>query len=198
MTNSIEFYATDSNPLGASYGEWIVKWWEWLCSNPIKRNPAFDKTGELIYLSQPHVDVLFLCQTIEGVDYDPIRRNMLPSSRLFFMPLINWISIEGEDGKDDSELVSLARSKIDVIDELNITINGEHFSEGLKQYRCLSPFFTLDLPNENIFGLPAGTRRCVSDGFWLFMHINCEELDLSTYSSCSSGITRMKVKYLLN
>ncbi len=159
MNSQINIFPVDSNPLGISYGEWVVKWWQWLCSMPARSNPAFDKTGEQMYNSQTGSKVLFLCQTVEGVDYDPIRRNQLPESRLFFMPLINWISIAGDDGKDDDEMIQTAKNKMDVINELQITINGINFNKGLEKFRCLSPIFEINLPEKNILGISSGKKN---------------------------------------
>ena len=198
MISRIHIYPVTSRPLGISYDEWSIKWWQWLCSIPIERNPAFDDTGELVYVNQNNAQVVFLCQTIEGTKNIPFRISHFPESGLFFMPIINWISIMKCDGNNDEQLKEIAKCRMDAIGTLQIEINGKTFDKGLHKFRVLSSFFDIELPKNNIFGLDEGLRRCISDGYWLFIHIDSDNLELSSYSSCSSGITQIKVKYLLN
>lgn len=198
MSSNIHIYPVTSRPLGKSYDEWSIKWWQWLCSIPIDRNPAFDDTGEFVYVNQSNTPVVFLCQTIEGTKNMPSRSNHFPESGLFFIPIINWISIIQVDGINDEQLKTIAKCRMDAIETLQVEINGKIFDEGLHDFRVLSSFFDIELPKNNIFGLVEGRRRCISDGYWLFIHIDGDNLNLSSYSSCSSGITQIKVKYLLN
>ena len=41
-----------------------------------------------------------------------------------FMPIINWISILNVDGQTDEELASVAKKRMDVVSELEVTIDG--------------------------------------------------------------------------
>ena len=111
------------------------------------------------------------------------------------MPIINWISIIHHDGDCDKQLLEIARNKMDVVGPLEITINGITLNKGLEKYRIQSPFFEIGLPEDNIFGISSGKRRCISDGYWLFLHPVYENVRLSTFSSCSSGATKIKVIY---
>jgi hypothetical protein len=99
------------------------------------------------------------------------------------------------DGNSDGQLLDTARSKMDVVGPLEITINGVTVSKGLEKYRIESPFFEIDLPENNLFGLSGGKRRCVSDGYWLFLRPIYENTRLSSFASCSSGTTKIKVDY---
>ena len=62
-------------------------------------NPAFHWTGDKVNVNQNNPDVLFLCQTYEGVEFTPSRRNVITKGRFIFMPIINWISIMDHDGE---------------------------------------------------------------------------------------------------
>jgi hypothetical protein len=177
-------FPIDSKPYGMSYGQWSVKWWQWLSSIPKENNPALDCTGANVNVNQIYSDVLFLCQTVEGVDFTPIRRSTISASRAIFIPIINWISIVNEDGNTDEELIEIAKNKMDVIGNLEITINEVTINTGLNKYRARSPFFEIDLPENNIFGLPQGKRRCISDGYWIFLKPIYGDLRLRSVSSC--------------
>ncbi len=198
MASFSNIFTIDSNPFGKSYGEWSVQWWQWICEIPKEKNPAFDNEGDLIHINQNDAHVIFLCQTIEGVENNPIRRNYIPAGKAIFMPIINWISIMGEDGNTDQELLETAKKRMDVVSKLELIFNDVKTNKGLEKYRIRSPFFYINLPNNNIFGIESGIKRCISDGYWLFFHPNFGNLKLSTFSSCSSGITQIKVQYILN
>lgn len=68
--------------------------------------------------------------------------------------------------------------------------------DGLENFRVLSPFFEVVLPEDNIIGLPSGVRRAISDGYWVFIEPkDREELVIATFGSCSAGVTRIGVAY---
>ena len=198
MSFQIDIFPIDSKPLGLTYGEWSIKWWQWICSIPKNKNPLFDWSGDNVNVNQNDSRVLFLCQTYEGVESIPSRKNIITKGRSIFMPIINWISVMHHDGDSDQELLEIAKNKMNVVGPLEITINRITINKGLEKYRVLSPFFEIDLPENNIFGISSGKRRCISDGYWIFLYPISEDLRLSSFSSCSSGVTKIKVKYELN
>jgi hypothetical protein len=198
LSSQINIISIDSKPFGLLFSDWVIKWWQWLSSIPKDKNPAFDWKGVNVNINQNDPNVLFLCQTYEGVESTPSRKNIITKGRSIFMPIINWISIMHHDGDTDKELLEIARNKMDVIGPLEITINGITINKGLEKYRILSPFFEINLPENNIFGIFSGKRRCISDGYWVFLPPVYENLKLSSFSSCSSGVTKIKVNYELN
>lgn len=195
MSSHPNVFPVDSKPFGLPYSEWCIKWWQWISCIPKYDNPAFDWSGIKVYKNQNDSRVLFLCQTYEGVKNIPLRRNRITRGSSIFMPIINWISIMGHDGNSDKQLLEIARRKMDVVGPLQITINGEKVSKGLESYRIESPFFDINLPENNLFGLSAGKKRCVSDGYWIFLRPILESTRLSSFASCSSGATKISVDY---
>jgi hypothetical protein len=99
-----------------------------------------------------------------------------------------------EDGKTDDELMNVANKKMDVVNNLEVSINKIRLT-GLEQYRVKSSFFEVILPDNNIFDLPPGRRRSVADGYWLFFSPSERSIELLTFGSCSSGLTQIKVYY---
>jgi hypothetical protein len=199
MTRSmVPIYSIDSKPFGLSFGDWSIRWWQWLLSIPIESNPAADTTGINTNKNQNDPNVFFLCQTYEAVKLIPYRGADIPLNRSIFMPIINWISILGYDAESDQDLVAIAKKKMDVVANLEIKIDGIVIMEDLKKYRVQSPFFEAELPTDNLLGLSAGTKRCVSDGYWIFLKPFKESISLSTSGSCSSGLTNIGVQYHLN
>jgi hypothetical protein len=184
-----------STPYGLSYEEWSIKWWQWLLSVPKSNNPAFDSTGRDANVGQSDPNVFFLCQTYERVKSIPDRSIHVHASKSVFMPIINWISILHIDGETDQELASIAKQRMDVVANLEIVINGTKINKGLEKYRAQSPFFYVVLPEDNIIEASPGTKRCISDGYWVFLTSLERYTRLSSFGSCSSGVTRIGVHY---
>lgn len=187
----------DSKPFGLSYSEWSIKWWQWISSISKDKNPACDWNGANVNINQSDPRVLFLCQTYEGVESTPFRKSNITKGRSIFMPIINWISILYYDGNTDKELLEIAKNRMDVIGSLQVTINGFTINKGLEKYRVQTIFFEIDLPENNIFGISSGRKRCISDGYWIFLEPISEDIKISSFSSCSSGLTKIKVNYEL-
>jgi|KBSMisStandDraft_5_1062788.scaffolds.fasta_scaffold53930_2 hypothetical protein len=197
----ISIFPIESNPYGLSYGDWSVRWWKWLLSIPKSDNPALDNTGNKATLNQHDPNVFFLCQTIDtnksASRIIPARKVTVKSDTSILMPIINWISVLHEDGETDEILSSVAVAKMDVVSRLEVTINGVRLNRGLDRYRVKSPFFDMMLPEDNVLNLPSGSRRFVSDGYWLFLTSLEENTKISTFGSCSSGANKFLVDYYI-
>ncbi len=187
-----------SKPFGRNYGEWAAEWWKWILSIPKEHNPLYDLKGSDAHIYQKHDSVFFLCQTYESQEVVPTRAVTVPASCILFLPIINWISILHLDGETDQELIDIANERMDLVRNLEISINGMRFNQGLEQYRILSPFFYVELPENNILSLPAGTRRAVTVGYWVFLNPNCNQLYITSEGSCSSGRTNIRVGYTIS
>jgi hypothetical protein len=198
MEEFIYFFPINSNPLGTSYADWTIKWWQWLTSIPKDINPAYDETGQYLHVNQTNAYVTFLCQVFDGAKSIPTRRSSVIKKRFFFLPIMTWISIEGIDGENDEKLMNIARAKMDKINKLELLINGIDFSKDLNKNRVITDFFCINLPENNIFDMPHGTKKCVSDGYWIFFEVNSEKLICNTDSLCSSGKNRIAVNYELS
>ena len=195
LTN-VEIYNQGSKPFGLSFGEWSVKWWQWLLSIKKSRSPARDLSGKNAFLGQTDSKVLFLCQTIEGTRELPTREISIRSGTSLFLPIINWISNFYEHGDSEEELVEIATTRMSKIGTLDLTLNGNSI-RGLEKYRFPSSFFTANLPKHNILDLPEGNTRFVSDGYWVFTKPIIADLTIRTFGSCSSGVTKIGVNYFI-
>ena len=191
----IFIYPVDSKPFGLTYSEWSVKWWQWILSIPKDQNPAFDDAGAFAGTRQDDSNVFFLCQIIETAKTIPWRTITLPSDKSIFMPIINWISIQVNNEADD-EMQRDAQMHTDEMANLQVTLDDIPV-ENLRNYRVLSPFFNVSFPLDNVFNVSPGNHRCVSDGFWLFFRPLKKIAKLSSYGSCSSGLTEISANYYL-
>jgi hypothetical protein len=173
-----------------------MKWWQWLLAIPKRVNPAFDIDGTHSDVGQISDDVFFLCQTIEGTVNVPIRRTIIRSGSSIFMPILNWVSVMGHDGSTDEDLQQVAKERMNLISSLEVKINGV-ILRGLEKYRYQSQFFNVFLPEENVFDVKPGNKRFLSDGYWIFTEPIFDDVELSTFGSCSSGITKIGVNYYI-
>jgi hypothetical protein len=170
-------------------------------SIPRDQNPALDRIGSDVQLNQNNAPVYFLCQTYDDqhpgqIEFIPNRSIIIPKIfNLVFMPIINWISILGVDGETDEELLLVAKKRMDVVANLEITADETKVLTRLERYRFPSPFFDLVLPENNLVGIPAGVRRAVSDGYWIIFEPLRRDVHLSSFGSCSSGATKIGVQY---
>jgi hypothetical protein len=192
-------FGIEERPLGLGYSNWTVKWWEWILEIPKYINPLFDPDGKNAYMNQTYGKVFFLCQTLESSEKIPVRTINVPKETSIFMPIINWVSLLHEDGESDEELLQVARQRMDVVKDLEIKINEVRLTtKFLKKFRVESPFVDVFLPENNIFGLPPGRTRIVSDGYWIFTRPLTHNISVKSVGSCSSGLTRIKVNYNIN
>jgi hypothetical protein len=170
-----------------------------LLSIPKSTNPAFDHTGASANIEQNYPEVFFLCQTYEeGTPPIPTRTVAVPAGRLIFMPIINWISLLHHDGETEQELIEVAAKQMDVVADLQVTVNGIRLKNRLEEYRVQSQCFDVMLPEDNILSSAPGPTRAVSDGYWLFFKLREGDISLSSFGSCSSGINKIGVRYNLS
>jgi len=127
----------------------------------------------------------------------PTRKVTVRAGSSILIPIINWISVWLEDGETDEKLSSVAAARMDVVSRLEVTINEVRINRGLDRYRVRSPFFDMMLPKDNVLNLPSGSRRFVSDGYWLFLSSLEENTKISTFGSCSSGVNKFLVDYYI-
>lgn len=179
----------------AIYSNLAARWWKWVLAIPKRKSPLCDADGTYSNVNQNHSDVFFLCQTYEQNDLVPSRKVSIEAGRVIFMPIINWLSVLNIDGDNDYELRSVAKKRMDAIQDLEVTINGTTFREELRSFRMISPFFGFSLPRENILCLPEGLNRGISDGFWLFLKPLSSPTELSSIGTCSLGTVKIGVNY---
>ena len=195
MESPFFVFPVNSRPFGLSYSEWSESWWKWIFDVPKPWSPLADRTGENANVGQSHPHVFYLCQTNEQIGDIPIRKVKVSKNKSFFFPIINWLSVKGVDGENDKELTRAARERMDVVSNLEIIIDGVKLSNELKTFRVASKVFELNIHENNVFDLPSGNTRAVSDGYWLMVLPRNPIRELSSFGSCSSGTTKIAVRY---
>lgn len=168
---------------GKSYNELASEWTNWLVTEPIATNPAFDPDGGFCDLNQ-RGRVWFLASTFEGV---ADRTCEVPAGKAIFLSLGGvFVSLAPEfpaAGDPCSQMATdLEKVRCDVNDDvpvapaisLEVTLDGEPV-EDLFAFRAQSQAggFTLRVPNPSFLtdlGLAPGNRfPAVADGYFLFL-----------------------------
>jgi len=177
---------------GMTYGEWSAVWWQYVLSQPTSNptNPLldFDTTGENCKLGQTGSSpVFFLVGANVGT---PVTRYCnVPAGKKLFFPLVNLFNVHVEgDGLDDAAALweNLALfykrpfeatglyARLDHQDvasrpprrKWSYACAGENQPEG---QNC-TPAFSLNFPDNNLFGIPKGLYApAVAEGYYLML-----------------------------
>jgi hypothetical protein len=192
-----EYYTPQTKPYGLTYGQWTVKWWQWMASIPTDSNPAADENGKHAGINQTDQHVWFLAGTSGGKTAD--RKCIVPAGKSILFPVINYEinCMEKPELKTDSELIRAAKEDEDDIINLETIIDGQEIP--IFRVQSDPPMFPLTLPADNLFNSPlSGTTRATSDGYWVFL----KPLDLGEHclyfaGSCSAGSRNVRASYNL-
>jgi hypothetical protein len=160
---NVSIYPVDSRPYNFTYGEWSAKWWIWALSIPEENNPITDQTGENCDINQQG-PVWFLAGTLGG----SVTRqcDIPPDKAILLSPLnIECSYAEFPTMKTEKELRDCAQWPGAAVE---VTIDGVNIHD-IDKYNVQSPIFDVVLPENNIFGAPAGPTKAVSGGWWVLL-----------------------------
>jgi hypothetical protein len=160
---NVSIFPLDSMPYNLTYGEWSAKWWIWALSIPEENNPITDQTGANCEVNQQG-PVWFLAGTLGGSvtrDCDISRDKAILVSPLN----IECSYAEFPSMKTEKELRDCAQWPGASVE---VTIDGVEVKD-IAKYNVQSPIFDVVLPEENIFGAPAGPTKAVSGGWWILL-----------------------------
>ncbi|HKO99938.1 MAG TPA: hypothetical protein VJU86_23390 [Pyrinomonadaceae bacterium] len=158
---------------GKTYEEWSEAWWKYVLEIPFENNPLFDETGANCNFAQSG-DVFFLVSTAGGT----ATRNecIVPAGKVIYFSLLGAVRLKEVDGPEPE---IAARSSIQGVSkstrELRVFVDGQDVGISLfpraTPLRTLSTpgFFTIDAPENNVFGLAPNQYHGVADGFYLML-----------------------------
>jgi hypothetical protein len=160
--------------------ELSVAWWQWALSKPVDDNPMI---GEDPTYSEEQCDGTpvtstqgkwwFLAGTFGGSDAVERTCTMPVGTKLFF-PLVNVVAFPFAEGETRQNQRQLARQFIrevvndpDFEDSISVTVDGKEVKSN-RIVRALSPVFSFTMPQNNVFGIPAGEYDdASSNGLWV-------------------------------
>jgi hypothetical protein len=158
-------FPANSKPYGLSYGDWSVKWWQWLLPITSSMNPINDKTGATCTQGQSG-PVWFLTGSLGG---HAERSCTIPAGKAIFFPILSAECSYAEDStlKNEAQLSSCAVNSVQG-GIGHVTVDGVDF-QNLQTYEVQSPLFGFTFPKDNIFGANPGPTQSVSYGNFLML-----------------------------
>lgn len=159
--------SADSKPYGLSYGEWSVKWWQWVLSIPEDKNPITDKSGTYCATKQNNSHVWFLVGSGGG---EVVRTCTIPAGKAIFFPMMTaeWSYAEDSTAKTEVDLRNAAREDQNTVTSLRLSIDGVTI-QNLTKYRTDSPLFNFTTPENGLFDLNSVSTQTVSDGYFVML-----------------------------
>jgi hypothetical protein len=162
---------------GKSYSDWSAAFWQYVLSQPASANPLVDSTGATCQTGQSG-QVFFLVGSFVGnVD----RRDCaVPAGKTLFFPLVNIVDLNTPPGSCRAvqdmlcapETPDQLRSDIKPLEDgasgLHASIDGVAVANPAS-FRLQSPIFSVQLPADNFFGLPAQAYLTVADGYYVMV-----------------------------
>jgi hypothetical protein len=159
----------NARPHGMTYGEWGARWWQWALAAPVPDNPLLDPTGEDCAVGQSG-KVWFLAGTLGSGTV--VRECTVPVGTALFFPVLNAAFIATEPFETEAFVHEQVKARVDTFDVslLAVEVDGRSL-QNLGAYRAHSPTFEITLPENNLFGAPAGTYGpAAADGYWVMLH----------------------------
>lgn len=167
LSTQVEIFAPESRPYNLTYSEWTAKWWQWAVSIPSDKSPFDDPTGERCAVSQQDPNMWFLAGTSGG---NAVRTCQIPAGKAVMFTVINVRCdyLVDKVSKTESDLRNCAKDDQDTVNVVNATIDGRPVDK-LNSFRIQSPLFDINLPPNNIAGVPPGSTQAVSDGWFIIL-----------------------------
>jgi hypothetical protein len=139
-------------------------WWTWALAVPSPMEGDYSSPDP--QCEGDFVDgVFFLAGTspLVQTEGDATRTCTVPADTALFFPVINNFCTDDEPNYPQCGAVFVGHA----------LANGKPYAtldgEDLKMRRIATGPFTLTVPEDNIFGAPAGPYTAVSDGFWVYL-----------------------------
>ncbi|RPI44414.1 MAG: hypothetical protein EHM59_12920 [Betaproteobacteria bacterium] len=139
------------------------QWWQLAMSLPAAGHPLLDDSGKLCMVGQ-HGSTWFL-NTSAGPLGEPAHTTCtIPEGMPIFFPLYAIICnpFPGETIQDN---IAICKEAADAADILRLVIDGKVRNDLIQRRVRRSPF-PVTLPDENLFGYPAGIFDSVHDGYF--------------------------------
>jgi hypothetical protein len=178
--------------------ELAAAWWQWALSKPAEDFPLFggDPTyteeqcnGEPVTATQG--ETWFLAGS---VGTDPVERTCsVPAGSQLFFPVVNyaWVFTDPETDTDKLARESVQGFMRSLLSDpefsMVVTVDGK---EVHRIVRAKSHFFEVQLPEDNVFGEPAGSYRALADGFWVKLPPLSEGEHTIHWEMTSSGFSQ--------
>ena len=163
-----EIFSPTSSAFGTNFDEWTGQWWQFVLSFPAANNPLIDATGERCVPGQ-RGPVWFLMGSPGGA---VTRTCSIPEGKALLFPVINSVDVN-TTSQTVKELRAEIAPFIDSATNMSVEVDGTPIKQFVKsqgKFRVRAAAFAVTLPEDNLFGLAAGTYSpAVDDGFYVML-----------------------------
>ena len=190
-----QVYPPQARPFGHTYGEWAIRYVQWMLSIPGAENPLYDTSGAHCAVDQSG-PVWYLADDDGGIN---VRTCTVPAGKALLVSPF-WQEDSTVDGYGDTfeALQSYAKTDADAIVDsmtnLALTVDGVHVPSLLTRYRFKNLQFTFKYPADYLGGFQtgSGTSKAVADGFFVMfapLAAGRHTLDLSYSGQVAGEVT---------
>jgi hypothetical protein len=160
-------YPPGSWPNAKPYSAHAADWWRWALSLPMDRSPLYENTGVNCAQGQSGLN-WYLANTF-GTTVS--RDCTIPSGRTLVFPIMNAVFLPNPNAPAAFRTEAYGRSQVAYIEnatDLELEIDGVAVPN-IDDYLERSSTFSVTLPNDNIFRLPAGqvSNPSVDSGYYV-------------------------------
>ena len=171
--NNLDVQITEPTP------ELTVQWWQWIMSFPVDENPGTDTTGEDCSKGD-FGDTFFLAGIFGG---KAERECRITEGQDILIPIVNTIcaTISGETVES---LLAQCAEITEQTRNLKLIIDRNQVRNLEDNRVTVESLFTVsDLPENNLFGLSAGSSvDAVADGYWVLLEgLSAGEHDITIF-----------------
>lgn len=139
---------------GVTYGQWLARWWQYTLELPASENPLTNGTDSCMVKPFGNVGVVLANSSTGG----PVSCEVPAGMMLYIEVLgVECSNLEGEPfyGGNEDEL----RACVQAFTPQNLAASiDDHQVKSLNKFIFLSPLYEFTNPEENILGVPAGTK----------------------------------------
>ena len=163
--------AADREDARSDPGQLGAQWWQHALSIPAEQNPIADRTGQFCGIGQ-HGGIWFLHGSLGDQERGkPIERHCtIATGKSIFLPLINFLCIPFP-GETLEENVQACAKSVDETNSMRLRIDGLSRNDLIERRKQTSGFFDVNVPEDNLFGAPAGVYLAVHDGYYALLPV---------------------------
>ena len=156
-------FAPHSHPYGSSYRAWAADWFSWVAETPTPQNPFVDPDNCGPFNSHK---VWFLGASTGG--FVQAHCTIPQGKALLISPAGDFCSGGTDNLFTSSELRACARGKTSELEGVRVTIDGCKVPH-IGRFYLVTRKFSVDLPLDNIFGLPEGSAPAAVGGVFVII-----------------------------
>lgn len=177
-----------------SYSNWGALWWQWVLGVPVLQNPGLDTTGANCAVGQPVPGTFLLAGTFGA---SPANRTcMVPVGDAFLIPILNTAAFAQQTDPPAQRTEAFLRPQttcVETAPTLSLTVDGVPLANPQSLLEK-STVFSVNLPADNIFGVPAQLLSpAVDEGYYAFLEplsAGSHTVVISAFSAACGGATR--------